>query len=168
MTKADEAEVLRELLREAHEAMKGLRELLKTAEQREDTLRGAVYQAVRDLIAQEVADQLSQLQTQIDEAATTSVEKSEKRIYDRFDRLEAMLFGVDKESKDRGDPGIEAIAAARAVLAQAAAVNVPGAVKPYDLLGIGPDPDPTNIDPMAPPKKRPAKKTTSRKRVKRK
>lgn len=89
---------LRELVREAHGATKDLVREIKTA-------RELVPLLTDELFTAEVKKQVSAL----GEATTQAMDAATDRVAKRFEALEALFLGEDKQSRRKGEPSIPAL-----------------------------------------------------------
>jgi hypothetical protein len=112
---------LRDLIRQAHEATRDLRAVLKEAAAVRDSLPAAAGKAVSEKIGAVVEEGL----TSFHDALGRAIEDSTAAVYRRFDTIEKLLLGEDDKSVRAGKPSIphliETIATAEG--------NVPAALR---------------------------------------
>lgn len=104
---------LRELIRQAHEASQDLRQAVRDARELRDELPGRVKDVVAHTIGNEVNEGLQTYRDALAEAIASSTEK----VYERFDKMAAILLGEDPKSLRAGNrslPEMLANIAARA------------------------------------------------------
>jgi len=112
---------LRDLIRQAHEATRDLRAVLREAKAVRDSLPAAAEKAVTEKFQAEVQSGLASFQDALDKA----IEDGTQAVFRRFDKLEKLLLGEDDKSVRAGKPSIpqmlETIAAVEG--------NVPAALR---------------------------------------
>ena len=112
---------LRDLIRQAHEATRDLRAVLREAKAVRDSLPAAAEKAVTEKFQAEVQSGLASFQDALDKA----IEDGTQAVFRRFDRIEKLLLGEDDKSVRAGKPSIpqmlETIAAVEG--------NVPAALR---------------------------------------
>ena len=112
---------LRDLIRQAHEAVSDLRAVLREARAVRDTLPAAAEKAVTEQLGAEVKAGLDSFQKALDKA----IDSGTDAVFKRFDRIEKLLLGEDPGSVRAGKPSIpqmlETIAAVEG--------NVPAALR---------------------------------------
>lgn len=112
---------LRDLIRQAHEAVSDLRAVLREARALRDSLPAAAEKAVSEQLGAEVKEGLESFQKALDQAIDTGTDA----VFKRFDRIEHLLLGEDPKSVRAGRPSIpqmiETIAAVEG--------NVPAALR---------------------------------------
>jgi len=99
----DEVAALKAATREAHEAIKDLRAVIKEAREISSTLTVEMNDAwehhVQDTVREGLAGYNAEIKKQIDLAT--------QAVFDRFMDLGDRLLGVDKTTRRRGEPSIE-------------------------------------------------------------
>lgn len=97
---------LRELVRDAHGAIKDMRKLLKEFEDFRKEAEKELNKQVDEQVGPIVEENLNYLTGQFKKFC----EQSEERIYARFDQLGDILLGEDKQSKRKGERSLPEIA----------------------------------------------------------
>lgn len=100
--KPTEAEQLRELIHEAHEAIKDLTHIRREIER----LVSATMETIQVRMEHAAEVQIAALMAATEEAIT----KTDERIHKRFDQVADLLLGEDKKSKKAGKPSLEEVA----------------------------------------------------------
>lgn len=112
---------LRDLIRQAHEAVSDLRAVLREAKAVRDSLPAAAEKAVSEQINAEINAGLDSFGKALDKA----IDSGTSAVFKRFDRIEKLLLGEDARSVRAGKPSIpqmlETIAAVEG--------NVPAALR---------------------------------------
>ena len=112
---------LRDLIRQAHEAVSDLRAVMREARTLRDSLPAAAEKAVSEQLGAEVKEGLESFQKALDQAIDTGTDA----VFKRFDQIEHLLLGEDPKSVRAGRPSIpqmiETIAAVEG--------NVPAALR---------------------------------------
>jgi hypothetical protein len=93
---------LKELIQEAHTAIKDLRQAVREALQIQATIRNSTADDVHDVLEAAVAKGLEEFL----EAQQAAIKDAERRVFNRFDRVMDTLLGEDKETKRKGEPSI--------------------------------------------------------------
>ena len=93
---------LRDLIRRAHEATSDLRAVLREARAVRDSLPAAAEKAVTEQLSAEVNEGLRSFQSALDKA----IDSGTDAVFKRFDGIEALLLGEDRESVRAGKPSI--------------------------------------------------------------
>lgn len=101
MTTEEEVERLRVATREAHEAMKDMKALMKEAREVMGEMLAAVGTDVDERIEAAVADGLKELGTSIEKATDDATEA----VYRRFDQITDILLG-EGSGRRKGEPSI--------------------------------------------------------------
>jgi hypothetical protein len=101
-TPANEIADLKVAIREAHEILKDLKQMIKVAVQIRDEVLAAAGVMVNDAIEEAVGIGLAAY----NQAITTAMEEATEAVYERFDTLFENLMAVDKASVKKGDPSI--------------------------------------------------------------
>jgi Sec-independent protein translocase protein TatA len=97
---------LRELVRDAHGAIKDMRKLLKEFEDYRKEAEVALQKQVDEHVGPLLEENLNHLTVQFKKFC----DQSEERIYARFDQLGDILMGEDKQSKKKGERSLSQIA----------------------------------------------------------
>lgn len=112
---------LRDLIRQAHEAVSDLRAVLRDARAVRDSLPAAAEKAVSEQLSAEVQSGLDSYKDALDKAIDTATQA----VFRRFDGIEKLLLGEDPKNIREGNPSIpqmlETIAAVEG--------NVPAALR---------------------------------------
>lgn len=116
---------LRELIRQAHEAVSDLRVAIREAKTMRDTLPEAAQKAVTEQLGAEVESGLKSFGEALDKAIDTGTQA----VFRRFDKIEKLLLGEDPKSVRAGKPSIPQM------LDTIAAVegNVPAALRKHPV-----------------------------------
>lgn len=101
-TPANEIADLKVAIREAHEILKDLKQMIKVAQQVRDEVIGAASILVNDAIEEAIRIGLAAY----GKAIETAIEDATDAVYDRFDTLFENLMAVDKASVKKGDPSV--------------------------------------------------------------
>jgi hypothetical protein len=99
-TVAEDVEALRAATREAHEAIKDLRSVLRDAEQTRTQLLATAEEVFTARIEAQVAAGLTEYRDTI----TAAIESATAAVYRRFDRVADLLLGESREAQRRGEP----------------------------------------------------------------
>lgn len=97
---------LRELVRDAHGAIKDMRKLLKELDEQRKETEKALETKVDERVGPLLEENLNHLAGQFKKFC----DQSEERIYARFDQLGDILLGEDKQSKRKGERSLPEIA----------------------------------------------------------
>lgn len=94
-TPAEEAEILRTATREAHEAMKGLRDMIREANRASERLLAVSREVFDERMNATVKQGLAEYHESIGKAITEATD----RVYARFDTLADIMLGEAKYQK---------------------------------------------------------------------
>lgn len=98
----DEVEKLREVVREAHEAIKDLRGLLREAKEE----RAVMLETLKDGIDDEIEAALTRGLEELTKAVADANEDATDRVFKKFDTIYDTLMGLDWESRKEGKRSI--------------------------------------------------------------
>ncbi len=93
---------LRDLIRQAHEAVSDLRAVLREARAVRDSLPAAAEKAVSERFGAEVESGLESFRKALDKA----IDSGTQAVFRRFDRIEHLLLGEDPKSVRAGKASI--------------------------------------------------------------
>lgn len=102
-TPAEEAEELRAATREAHEAMKDMRGLIREMATVEERLRETAATVFAERIEEQVAAGLAQYS----ESISTAIDNATEAVDRRFDTIASIMLGEDPATVRKGLPSIK-------------------------------------------------------------
>lgn len=94
---------MRELMKEAHGLQKDLKQTIREAKQLSSKF---ISEELTEAFTKVVAEKVGELNAAVDD----TMEKSVKKVYDRFDVLAGILLGEDRESRKAGRPSLYELA----------------------------------------------------------
>lgn len=97
-TPADEAEELRAATREAHEAMQGLRDVMRELR----TLKGEVEEAAGRVFAERMEEQVAAGLEHYHSRISQAIEDTTEAVDRRFQTIADILLGEEKSQKRKG------------------------------------------------------------------